>query len=118
MGDDVGLCDFVAQKVSGVGESSAREIGVEEGVLEEDNGREAHVDEATVQRARASERAACSTRAQRVRERLRDGHVGGGGGKRRRRRWWRPWGRHHSNTGQTRCEENTKQTMTGGTQIV
>jgi hypothetical protein len=59
-----------------------------------------------VQRAGAGERAAGSARPQRVRERLRDGHVGGGGrsGERRRRRRWSPWGRHHSNTRRAAAE--------------
>lgn len=113
------VIDLAAQQASGVGEGSAGEVGVEERVLEEDGGREAHADEAGVQCARAGERAAGSTRAQRVRERLRDDHVGGGAGsgKRRRRRRWRPWRRHHSNTGRSGGEVDVKRSMTSGAEM-
>jgi hypothetical protein len=73
-----------------VGEGSAGEVGVEERVLEEDGGSEAHGDEASVQRAGARKRPTSAARTQRVGERLRHLHVGGGSGR-------RPVGRHHSN---------------------
>lgn len=58
MRDDIGLLDIRTQQSASVGEGSAGEVGMEEGVLEEDGGREAHRDEAAVQSARPGERAA------------------------------------------------------------
>jgi hypothetical protein len=55
---------------------------VEERVLEEDGGSEAHGDEASVQSAGARKRPASAARTQRVGERLRHLHVGGGSGRR------------------------------------
>jgi hypothetical protein len=55
VGDDIGVGDVNLQQTTCVGEGSAGEVGVEERVLKEDGGSEAHGDEAPMQRAGARE---------------------------------------------------------------